>query len=260
MVVERHGGVLPDSIAGLMALPGIGRYTAGAIGSIAFNRPAALVDGNVARVLSRLFAVAESPRGPAGQQRLWHLAEAALPPKRPGAFNEALMELGALICRPRAPQCRLCPLQSGCRARLSGDPVRFPVRAARKARPVRRGVLLLARRGDRLLVRRRPPGGLWGGLWEFPWTERQAEESPRDAVRRLAREMSLPSRPAAQACGAVSHGLTHFQLELDCFVLVAATPSARSPDADVRWVTRDEWEALALGRLHHKALELLQDG
>jgi A/G-specific adenine glycosylase len=260
MVVERHGGAFPDTMAGLIALPGIGPYTAGAIASIAFNRPVALVDGNVARVLSRLFAVGESPRSPAGRQRLWHLAEAALPPKQPGAFNEALMELGALICRPRAPKCLLCPLRGGCQARLSGDPERFPARAARKARPVRRGVLLLALQGERLLVRRRPPGGLWGGLWEFPWTERQAEESPRETVRRLAREMGLPNRPAAKAGGAVSHGLTHFQLELDCFVLAVASRSARPAGADARWVTREEWGALALGRLHHKALELLPDG
>ncbi len=256
-MVARHGGALPETVEDLVALPGIGRYTAGAIASIAFGLPVPLVDGNVARVLSRLFAMTEPPRSRAGQARLWHWAAAALPPRQPGAFNEALMELGALICRPKAPQCLLCPLQARCAARLNGNPERFPVRPPRMVRPVRHGVLLLAQRRGRLLVRQRPPGGLWGGLWEFPWIERGKDEDASAALRQLRTGLGLPRRPAAHGCGAVSHGLTHFQLELDCYSLALKAKPPAQDDAALRWVTRAELAGIALGRLHHKALALL---
>lgn len=256
-VVERHQGRLPETVEELTVLPGIGRYTAGAIASIAFNHPAPLVDGNVARVLSRVAALKHPARGPEGQRVLWALAQAALPPESPRAFNEALMELGALVCRPRAPECPRCPLALHCRARRLGDPEAYPVRPRRRARLVRKGVMLLARAGQRMLVRRRPPGGLWGGLWEFPWRELHDGESPAAALRRLAAELGLAMDGRACAGGALVHGLTHFRLELTCFTAHIKGYPRQNDDGGTRWVTPAELKALALGRLNHKALALL---
>jgi len=256
-IVRDHQGRMPDTVEALMALPGIGRYTAGAVASIAFNRPVPLVDGNVARVLGRVFALKHPPRSPAGKRLLWFLAEAAIPSDRPREFNESLMELGALVCRPRAPQCLLCPLASQCRALAEGKPEAFPVREARKARPVRRGVLLLARAGGKLLVRQRPPDGLWGGLWEFPWVEVVGQETPAAALRRLTKELGLAGKSAGKPCGQVSHGLTHFQLELECYALELRAPAPPRRESAARWVSRAGLQSLALGRFNHKALALL---
>ena len=281
-LVKRHGGRLPEDVAALRALPGVGPYTAGAIASIAFNRPAPLVDGNVARVLGRLDAVTADPASPAGRGAAWAaagrlLAGALAEGCAPRDFNEALMELGALVCRPRAPQCLLCPWQADCRARLTGDPEAYPPRVTRRARPVRRGVMLLARRtaasGEPAwLLRRRPPRGVWGGLWEFPWAEPQGqEETAASLCAALLSELGQSpgvDTPATfpAPIGHVSHGLTHFQLELDCVLLeLAGSPPSLKPSAaaggaepPVRWVTRAELDALPLARLSHKALALVR--
>jgi A/G-specific adenine glycosylase len=263
VIQERFGGRVPDGLDDLLSLPGVGCYTAGAIASIGYNRPVPLVDGNVGRVLGRLLALEHPARSPAGQRALWRHAQALLPPRRARDFNQALMELGALVCRPKAPDCPACPVRGQCRARALGDPARYPPRSVKRARPVRRGVLLLLRRGARLLLRQRPASGLWGGLWEFPWAECAPGEAPAEAARRLAE--SLPGRAPSQAAlrpahvGAVSHALTHFQLELECY---AADRGRGSPTAAPghfwRWVTRRELAALPLARPNHKALALLK--
>ena len=278
-LVERHGGRLPDDLDALRALPGVGPYTAGAIASIAFNRPVPLVDGNVARVLGRLHADQSQAASAAGRASAWAAAGRLLEAARaaggqPRDFNQALMELGALICRPRAPRCLLCPWRADCRARLSGDPEAFPSRRARRTRPVRHGAMLIAqanaRSGEpRWLIRRRPAQGIWGGLWEFPWAERRSErESAESLCAALLAESggTAPRKNRFLPLGHVSHGLTHFQLELDCLVLnvssARAGRTAKGKDAlernpAVRWVSRTEFEALPLARLSHKALALL---
>ena len=202
------------------------------------------------------------------------------------------MELGALVCRPRAPQCLLCPWQGDCRARLSGDPEKYPPRRVRKVRPVRRGVMLLVRRpvessdaqggrsgldgrtpGDgapgvcEWLLRRRPAHGIWGGLWEFPWAEQQGEEETEASLcAGLLTDSGVanPNGVHPSPVGHVSHGLTHFQLELDCLLLDLSTWPQTSPQkpedplARMRWVTPTELAALPLARLSHKALDLVQ--
>lgn len=269
-VVERHGGRIPDGVAALRALPGIGDYSAGAIASIGFNRPVPLVDGNVSRVLGRLLALDGDVRQPPGRAAVWAAAErmvgaAVQGGGQPRDCNEALMELGALVCRPRAPQCLLCPWRSGCRAFELGDPEAYPHRPVRKARPVRRGVMLLAQcpatdGGPAWLVRRRPPRGIWGGLWEFPWVERQAEEeSAAGLCAALLAEAGESAAGPATPLGHLSHGLTHFQLELDCLLLELPSARRTEPDADAspRWATAGELAALPLARISHKALALL---
>ncbi|MBI4082327.1 MAG: A/G-specific adenine glycosylase [Candidatus Lambdaproteobacteria bacterium] len=269
-VVSLHEGRLPAEIAALRALPGIGPYTAGAIASIGHNLPEPAVDGNVGRVLSRLFARAASPREPRGLAALQALARALIPAGRARAFNQALMELGALVCRDRAPGCLLCPVRAHCRAHAQGAPERYPPRVARPARPRVETALVVAQRGGRLLLRRRPARGLWGGLWEFPWVELAAGEPPAGGLARLLATLPLgeAARPstlgAAAVLGTVAHGLTHRELRFHAFALelrdgIPAPPADADADgagAEARWVTRPGLAALPLGRPMHKVLAL----
>ena len=259
-IVSQHGGRLPDSLEALRALPGIGRYTAGAIVSIGYDRPAPLVDGNVGRVLGRLVALDEPARSPRGQRRLWALAEALVPARGPRDFNQGLMELGALVCRPVAPQCLLCPLRDCCAAAAQGRPEAYPPAAPRRERPLRRGAMVLLHdAAGRVLLRRRPPEGVWGGLWEPPWSERTRRESAAAAARRLLAELGLPLRGRLLRAGLLAHGLTHFQLELQCYrgrVEHTADAAAAPLPAACCWADGERIAALPLARLGHKALRL----
>jgi A/G-specific adenine glycosylase len=170
LVVERHAGQLPDDLDLLLALPGIGRYTAGAIASIAFGRRAPVVDGNVGRVFARLFAIEDDLRAPKTQKRLWALAESLVPDGADaGAFNEGLMDLGATICTPKTPACLACPLADDCLARRAGRQADLPVLSRRAPTPERTVELAFVTRADHtLLAGRRLESGLFGGLWELP--------------------------------------------------------------------------------------------
>ena len=167
-VVEVHGGHFPQNLEELTALPGIGRSTAGAILSIAFDIPAPLLDGNVRRVLCRLFAWQDDPRSSAAEKQLWRWAEDLTPAERPHDYAQAIMDLGATLCTPRSPACERCPLESLCRARALGLEEELPRRRVKPAVPTRIQVALLLERDGRFLVRRRPLSGMLGGLWEFP--------------------------------------------------------------------------------------------
>jgi A/G-specific adenine glycosylase len=167
-IVTAHDGRVPDSVDALLALPGIGRYTAGAIASIAHDRPAPIVDGNVARILARVFGIEADVRSAPTQKLLWRLAGELVPPDAPGDFNQGLMDLGATICTPRAPTCDRCPLTELCVARTTGQQEDLPILPARRAPKivVQRAVLIT--QGDKWLLARRAPHGLYGGLWELP--------------------------------------------------------------------------------------------
>jgi A/G-specific adenine glycosylase len=195
-----HGGRLPDAEAELLKLPGIGRYTAAAIASIAFGRRAVVVDGNVERVISRLFAV-EEPL-PAARATLYALTDRITPAEQCGDFAQAMMDLGATICTPRAPKCLLCPLADRCAARASGDPERYPLKAAKAARPRREGVAYwLEHKGEVLLVRR-PASGLLGGMLALPTCGWSGEPA------------AAPAPADWQEAGSVEHVFTHFALKL----------------------------------------------
>ncbi len=208
-VVDQHGGFFPDEIEALRALPGIGDYTAAAIAAIAFDRREAAIDGNVERVIARLFAVRQPL--PAAKPRLAALAATLVPEQRAGDFAQALMDLGATICTPRRPRCVLCPWRTCCVAAASGLAEVLPTRAEKPERPLRHGVAFWLTRADgSVLLRRRPERGLLGGMIEIPSTPwRTAPWTFAEAVR---------SAPVAAAWsplpGSVRHGFTHFQLEL----------------------------------------------
>jgi len=208
-VVERHGGLFPEEAEALRALPGIGDYTAAAIAAIAFDRRGVAIDGNVERVVARLYAVQEP--WSAAKRRVRALAAALVPDQRVGDFAQALMDLGAMICTPRRPRCILCPWRSCCAAAASGKAEDLPARTAKPERPLRHGVAFWLTRADgAVLLRRRPENGLLGGMTEFPSTPwRAAPWSFAEA---------LGAAPAAVAwaplSGTVLHGFTHFRLKL----------------------------------------------
>jgi A/G-specific adenine glycosylase len=214
-IVEGGGG-FPDTLEGLLALPGVGAYTAAAVASIAFGVPAPVMDGNVERVLSRVLALDAEPRSGAARKRLFAEAAALLDPERPGDSNQALMELGATLCSPRSPKCLLCPLRPGCRAAREGDPERYP--APRAKRAVERHRLLVAvveREGRVLLFRRPEDSDLLAGTWELPWVSL----GPEGADAGASPEAGLAARYGGRwrlggPAGRVRHGITYRDFEV----------------------------------------------
>ncbi|MQW86590.1 A/G-specific adenine glycosylase [Sinorhizobium saheli] len=209
-VAREHGGRFPDSEEGLKALPGIGDYTAAAIAAIAFNRRSAVLDGNVERVISRLYAI-ETPL-PAAKPEMRALVYSLTPADRPGDFAQAMMDLGATICTPKRPACALCPFRGNCRALAVADPETFPRKAARKEKPLRLGAAFVAIDGsEAVYLRKRPESGLLGGMTEVPGT---------DWTSRRDGDTSIAAQPFAahwEPCGSVSHVFTHFELRLSVY-------------------------------------------
>jgi A/G-specific adenine glycosylase len=217
VVAGEHGGTFPDDEQGLRALPGIGAYTAAAVAAIAFDRPANVVDGNVERVISRLFAV-ETPL-PAAKPELTRLAATLAEGARPGDWAQAMMDLGATICRPGEPLCPSCPLSADCVAHVSGDPAGYPRRAAKKPRPHRHGVAYRLTHDGKVGLVRRPPRGLLGGMLGLPTTPwRAAPWTPAESL--AAAPAPADWRPA----GSVEHVFTHFSLTLTIWRAAAAAP------------------------------------
>ena len=268
-MVERHGGAFPASEEELRALPGIGDYTAAAIAAIAFDVPASPVDGNIERVVARLFAV-EDPM-PSAKPRLRQLARSIMPQKRAGDFAQAMMDLGATICSPKKPACALCPWNDNCAAFARGDAETFPRRAPKREGALRRGAAFVVRRADGyLLVRPRPAKGLLGGMTEVPTTEWSADFDESDGARSSApilstspRRGEVDIRDSIAGCrergiawrrvaGVVRHVFTHFPLELSVYVseVAADTPA---PDG-ARWAKISELGGEALPSLMRKVV------
>ncbi|MEO6063196.1 MAG: A/G-specific adenine glycosylase, partial [Thermoflexales bacterium] len=234
-VAASESGELPQSVDALMALPGIGRYTAGAIASLAFNQDAPALDGNVKRVLSRLFAIgadwrmtpwpAELGKPPERLRKpddlLWALDAALLPPGRAGPFNEATMELGATVCLPRAPRCDACPLRAMCAGRASGAPEAYPVKLKKTPTPARIALTaVVIDAAGRMLLGQRPPSGLLGGLWEFVSSVAGPADRFELGAASPALETVLATRAGVRAhvadadfIGVIRHTFTHFRLE-----------------------------------------------
>jgi A/G-specific adenine glycosylase len=254
-VVARFGGRLPSTAAELLSLPGFGRYTAGAVASIAFGEPAPLVDGNVARVLSRIFEVEGAPGDRAREARLWELATALVPGERPGDFNQALMEHGATVCRPENPLCLLCPVREECLAYLHGRVAELPpakVRAAPKRMTL--AVAVWAHEG-RLLLARRAEKGLFGGLWELPAAEVQDDTADPESAAKLAEALGTDVSVRGHL-GTVRRQLTHRSLSLRLLRVTGLQHPTHAPAfQELRWCTPDEASSLGMSTAMHKALE-----
>ena len=244
-VAQERGGVLPECETALRTLPGIGRYTAAAIAAIAFGRRATVVDGNVERVMARLFAVT-APL-PGAKDELYRLAQSLTPAHRPGDYAQAVMDLGATICTPRNPNCLLCPWSQHCAGRDRA--AELPRRAPRKARPLRRGAAFwLTREDGAVLLRRRPEKGLLGGMMEIPSTPWREEPVLSHAQACAQAPLSAVNWRALP--GVVRHDFTHFQLEL---TILAGTLKGDF-DPDLHWCPIDGLPDLALPTLMKKVV------
>ena len=236
-VVKEHGGRLPRETAALRSLKGVGRYTAGALASIAFDRPEPAVDGNVVRVLARLLGVRDDIGRKPVMDRFWQIAAELARGPRPGQLNQALMELGATVCRPRSPACQSCPLEALCDAARVGDAEALPKKSKKKPpRPVQAVAGWIERRG-RVLVVQRPEGGLLGGMWELPGGPVESEASAEEALRHhLARHLGL-TLTHVERVGEIEHVFTHRRLRLQVFRCRPADGRVRRRDlAAHRWV------------------------
>jgi len=229
-VARDHGGVFPDTEEALRALPGLGPYTAAAVAAIAFDRPANVVDGNVERVMARLFAV-EAPL-PDAKPELKRLAGDLVRNERPGDWAQALMDLGATICRPKSPLCDRCPVAAFCAARATGAPETYPRKTAKAERPHRHGVAYILTQGDQIALVRRPPSGLLGGMLALPTSDWRETPFTDAEARRFA-----PAPAEWRHVGEVEHGFTHFTLTLRLF---RAEGFAR----EVIWSPRRDLDAL----------------
>ena len=247
-VLRDHGGVFPDTEEGLRKLPGVGRYTAAAIGAIAFDIRTMPVDGNIERVVSRLYAV-EEPLPPA-KPRIQDLATTLLGESRAGDSAQALMDLGSSICTPKKPACALCPLNEDCAARARGDQETFPRKAPKKTGTLRRGAASIVTRGDELLVRTRAEKGLLGGMTEVPGSEWLAGQDDKAALKQAPalRGIERWHRKA----GVVTHVFTHFPLELVVYIADVAARS-RAPEG-MRWVPIATLSDEALPNVMRKAI------
>jgi A/G-specific adenine glycosylase len=246
-VAERHGGIFPDTEEGLRTLPGIGPYTAAAIAAIAFARCHMPVDGNVERVISRLYAVEEEL--PRAKGEIARLAQALMPRERPGDFAQAMMDLGATICTPKSPACALCPFMSDCAARQLGLAETFPRKGAKTTGTLRRGAAFVLIRGDdSILLRARPAKGLLGGMSEVPTTAWSADY---DLARALAEAPAYRTR-WRKLPGVVTHTFTHFPLELT--VYAARVPADAPASRDARFVPIGELANEALPNVMRKVI------
>jgi len=254
-IVADHGGEFPRTAADLRGLPGIGRYTAAAIASIAFDEPEPIVEANSRRVLARLVGHAAPLGNTAGDEPIWRVAAALVPRVVPGRFNQALMDLGALVCTPDRPLCAGCPLADLCTARRERTVDRIPAPALR--RPVRqlRETAVVARRAGRLLVVRRGADEWWSGLWDFP-------RLPGNAAR-ARRGIAAAPLLAALECGrtmrlgTITHSVTHHRIELDVVTCAAGRPGRRA--ADRRWVTPRQLARLAMTAPARRVARLAAD-
>jgi A/G-specific adenine glycosylase len=244
-VAAQHGGEFPGTEDGLLTLPGIGAYTAAAIAAIAFDRRASPVDGNIERVIARLYAVEEEL--PAAKPRIRALAEQLTPARRAGDFAQAMMDLGATICTPKKPACVLCPWREPCAARVRGDQESFPRKAEKKTGALRRGAAFVVLRDDHILLRTRPEKGLLGGMTEVPTTEWSKDFDGSSAAGAPFRNATWRRIP-----GHVDHVFTHFPLQL---IVHAAKVSkaTRAPDG-MRWTSLDALDAEALPNVMRKVI------
>ncbi len=252
-VVADHGGQFPRSESGLLGLPGIGPYTAAAIAAIAFGEAATPVDGNIERVVSRLFAFKQPL--PSAKRELKRLAASLTPQRRAGDFAQAMMDLGATVCSPKRPSCLMCPLQQDCHAHALGIEEQLPVKLAKQDRPVRYGTAFLALREDgHVLLRKRPEAGLLGGMLEIPSTDWGDDWLPVD--------LALTAQPVKadwwQVPGVVSHTFTHFKLEMMVLRAIVPTDASLTFWADAercRWVPRRELHNAAVPSVMAKAIQ-----
>ena len=261
IVASQYGGRLPSRRDQLEDLPGIGRYTAGAITSIAFGQDEPALDGNIRRVLARLFNIATPARSPEGEKTLWALARETLPPGRAGDYNQALMDLGSSICTPHAPACLICPVADLCEAREMGVQEERPVLEAKPAVPHYTVTAAVIHRDGRVLIARRPENGLLGGMWEFPGGKIEPGETLPECLRREIREELGAEIQVGDAFGVYRHGYTHFKVTLHAFCCsLDGGDEPRALEAsEIRWATPGELQNFPMGKIDRQIARRIKE-
>jgi len=251
---------LPDTTKALIKLPGIGLYTAGAIASIAYDLDEPVLDGNVTRVLCRLFAIKEDPKETGIQKKLWNLASKMILPGRAGLFNQALMDLGAMICLSQNPQCTACPLEEVCKACLQNLQELLPKKGVRKPIPHKTIVAGIIWKKDNILIDQRPPKGLLGGLWEFPGGKKEKRETLKEALIREIREEVGIEIQVDRRLIVVKHAYSHFKITLHAFECTYLSGRAKPIGCKaLKWVKLEELNRYAFPAANHKVLMALRE-
>jgi A/G-specific adenine glycosylase len=253
-VVAEHGGVIPERVDALLVLPGIGRYSAGAIASIAYGHPAPIVDGNVVRVLCRAFGLRGDPARAPLKSELWRLAGELIPSGEAAAFNQALMELGATVCTPKQPTCESCPLRAACVARRSGSVQTLPELAKRReATAVSMVAALVFRRGRVLVAQLAADAPRWAGMWQFPNTECRLGESRHAALERALSDAIGRRLGSARTLASIRHSVTRYRITLDAYVCQPQTAApARLSKRGLAWVAPRDLDGLAMPAAHRR--------
>ncbi len=258
-IVTEMDGVIPADPAPFRTLPGVGEYIAAAVMSIAFDKPHAVVDGNVKRVLSRLFSI-DAPVNHSSSAKIFkERADGLLDREHPGEFNQAVMELGATVCTPTRPRCGTCPVRSYCRAYFTSEQDRFPVRQKRRRTPRYHIAVGVIRKDDRILITRRKPSGLLGGLWEFPGGKVQHGESAEEACRREIEEEVSLSVEVNDLITHVDHAYSHFKIAVDVFACeYKAGDVILDGPTDYRWILIEETAKYPFPAMNHKIFPHLE--
>lgn len=260
VVMDEHGGYLPNSRETLLNLPGVGPYTASAVASIAFGKPHAVVDGNVLRVFSRVFGIALGRKSTRLKKIVQKLADELIPESDASDFNEGLMELGATTCKPRSPACFRCPLASICVAKETNSQDMYP--AATDARPIPHYDIAvgIVRKDDHILLQRRPDDGLLGGLWEFPGGKVEPDETWEEACRREVYEETGLDVDVGDLVGEVKHAYSHFRITMRAYVCRVAGGTLHDDDTPREWASRSALDDYAFPRANLHIIELLKPG
>jgi len=253
VVLNDYGGVLPSKLEELIKLPGIGRYTVGAIASIAFGMDEPALDGNLKRVYARLFDISESVDSTQGEKILWDIARRNLPKNKAGDFNQALMDLGATICLPKNPRCLICPLMDVCEARINGTQGLRPVKKPKKVSPHYVHVAGVIIRRGKVLLTQRPSKGLLGGMWEFP--NGRVDGNPEEELAKvLGSEYSLKAQ-RKEALGIIRHAYTHFKVTVHVFRCELLS----MPDKqDYQWILLNKLDDFPMGKVDRQIAEIIQ--
>jgi len=253
-IISQCNGRIPDRLNDLLSLPGVGRTTAGAILSIAYNKEAPILDGNVKRVLSRIYAVSTPPRDLKTENLLWTLSKSLIPKGHAGSFNEALMDLGATVCKPKKPSCSLCPLRNLCRAKATGNPERYPTKPKKRKIPHVNGVSAVIVRDGKVLLHQRPPRGFSGGLWEFPNWRVQGERNLSHRLVKWVKDERDLRVIVKGRIGSFEQTYSHFKLTLHVYHC-----QALDPEGSGRWVGIRNLSRFPMSRIHRRICHALPE-
>ncbi len=255
IIVEKYQGKIPNDYETILNLPGFGPYTAAAVLSIAYNKDHAVLDGNVIRVLARLFAIREDPKETATKKKLWKLAQELLPPGKAKDYNQAMMELGALVCTPQNPSCGTCPLNRFCKAYQQGIQEKLPVKSPKKEKPHYEIAVGIIERNGQVLLLQRPEQGLLGGMWEFPGGKREKESLVECCRREIQEKTGLAVKIEEELC-IIEHVYSHFSIRLHAY----RCKPLRMPliNSKSRWVSYADIQKYPIHTSNQKVLKAWQ--